>query len=83
MRHPLRAHHPHHSPHFRRHLLPHQRASTPPLHQRYRSQLLVAAALVAALLLFSGFWLQPAPAAPTRDAPSSAIEADYDFTTVE
>ncbi|MEG3001787.1 MAG: hypothetical protein RR855_14700 [Comamonas sp.] len=83
MRPSLRAH-PHYSPHFRRHLLPHHRASTPPLHLRYRSQLLVAAALIAALALFGDIWLQPPPSAPASNAAaSSAMEADQDLAPME
>lgn len=69
MRHHL-LHHPH-----RRHRL-HDRPDAAP-HQRYRHQLLVAAAVVAALGLFSSIWLQPAPpAAPSSVASPQPAEGD-------
>jgi hypothetical protein len=40
------------------------------LHLRYRSQLLVAAAVLATLALFSGIWLQPAPPDPAQSTPA-------------
>lgn len=84
MRHTLRAHRVHHRPHFRLHLRPDQQASVPPLHLRYRSQLLMAAAIIAALVLFSGIWLQPAPPDPTQStASTSAVETDQDLAPAE
>lgn len=77
MRHTLHAHRAHYRLHFRLHARSHPQASPPPLHQRYRSQLLLAAAVIAALAVFSGIWLQPAPADPAQStASTSAVEAD-------
>lgn len=73
MRHHLRAHALHH-PH-RRHRLHDHPAPAP--HTRYRHPWLVAAAVVAALALFSSIWLQPAPpAAPASVASPPPAEGD-------
>ncbi len=84
MRHTLHAHRAHDRLHFRLHARSHPQASVPPLHLRYRSQLLVAAAVIATLALFSGIWLQPAPPDPAQGPPStSAVEADQDLAPAE
>lgn len=69
----MRHHHPvHHNRHLHRLHHPHGAASAASP-QRYRSQWLVAAALIAALLLFGSVWLQEAPPAAQHSAPATSV----------
>ena len=84
MRHTPHAHRAHDRLHFRLHARSHPQASVRPLHLRYRSQLLMAAAAIATLALLSGIWLQPAPTDPAQStATTSAVEADQDLAPAE
>ena len=84
MSHTLHAHRAQDSMHFRLHARSHPQASVPPLLLRFSSQLMVDAAVIASLALFSGIWLQPAPPDPAQSPPStSAVEADQDLAPAE